>query len=91
MLFGIRELLFATVVFAVGCTQISSGDDLAVWEETDTKDDCARCSGSFECASDNCREVLCGESTKPTVCLPEGVDESTPSTAIGCDWNVICP
>ena len=90
MLRAARSLFAITIVFAVGCTQVSGGEDLEVWEEAGTKDECARCAGSFECDSDNCRVVECGNGARPAVCLPEGVDEGTPHSSVACDWDLIC-
>ena len=74
-----------------GCTLVSGGDDLQIYETGDPQAACSACGASAECESSNCRQVECSSGTQLTICLPEGADETTPPASIPCDWDQICP
>ena len=79
------------VLVLTGCTLVSGGDDLQIYETGDPLGTCSACSASAECESANCRQVECNGGQQVTLCLPEDADESTPPASVACDWDVICP
>ena len=81
----------ATALCSAGCTLVSGGDDLQIYEGGNPKATCAACTASAECASGNCRRVGCSSGEQITLCLPENANESTQPAEIPCDWDLLCP